>query len=162
MDGQTMKYRQIETKFWEDNYILSLSNKEREFFLYLFTNSKVTLCGIYEISNKTIIYNLGYTAEELNDFKNRFQLDGKYVFYKGWVYIINFHKYNFFSPAPNILKAFIKDFNLIPPEITEYFLNKLNIPYIFPGNYDKDMVMDKVKVKGVGGRVGGRVGMKVR
>ena len=112
-----MKYRQIETKFWEDGYILELTNKEREFFLYLFTNPKVTLCGIYELSDKTIIYTLGCTLAELAAFKSKFQLDRKYAFYKGWVYVINFHKYNSFSPATNIIKAFLKDFNSIPSEM---------------------------------------------
>jgi hypothetical protein len=157
-----MKYRQIETKFWEDGYILELTNKEREFFLYLFTNPRVTMCGIYELSDKTIMYSLGYSLGELSDFKKRFQGDNKYAFYKGWVYIINFNKYNSFSTAPNIIKSFVRDFNSIPNKIVNHFLNDLDLTYNIPENYTKDMVMDKDKDKGVGGRLGGRLGMKLR
>jgi hypothetical protein len=157
-----MKYRQMETKFWEDEYILELTNKEREFFLYLFTNHKVTMCGIYELSDKTILYTLGGSLGELAELKKKLQSDGKYAFYKGWVYIMNFNKYNSFSPAENIEKAFVKDFNAIPAEIINHFFNDLNLQYAIPENYITDIVMDKDKDKGVGGRVGGRVGMRLR
>jgi hypothetical protein len=157
-----VKYRQIETKFWEDGYVLELTNKEREFFLYLITNPKVNMCGIYELSDKTIVYTLGCSLEELTSFKKKLQSDNKYAFFNGWVYVFNFHKYNSFSPAPNIMKAFIKDFNSIPSIIINHFLNDLSLPYILPGNYDKVMVKDNDKDKGVGDRLGGRVGMKLK
>lgn len=143
-----MKYRQIETCFWEDGYILELTPAEKLCFIYLFTNDKVNLCGIYELPDRIICSTLGATLEELTDFKNKFTKDNKYAFYKGWVFINNFADHNKYSPAPNVVKSFLKDFNSVPQEVLNYFLNNLKLNYKPPiDNEDIVMVMDKVMVK---------------
>src|SRR3972149_6748766 len=125
-----MKYRQINTKFWEDGYISDLTLTEKMFFLYLFTNNHVNLCGIYELPDKYICSTLDFTLEQLEKLKIKLQNNNKYAF------------------SNNILKSFIKDFNSVPNEIYNYFFNELKLPYIPPiENWNKVMVMDKVIVK---------------
>lgn len=159
-----MKYRQIKTNFWEDNYILDLKKTEKLFFLYLFTNPKVNMCGIYELPDKTIRYTLDLTLEELKELKDKFQEDNKYIFHKGWVFVVNFSSHNVYSSAKAVISAFITDFNNIPDEIRNYFFNVLNLPYEIPIlNWDSVIVMDKVKDKDKKGspRVGPRVGLRL-
>jgi|SRR3972149_2716256 len=143
-----MKYRQINTKFWEDGYISDLTLTEKMFFLYLFTNNHVNLCGIYELPDKYICSTLDFTLEQLEKLKIKLQNNNKYAFFKNWIFIINFSEHNKYSWANNILKSFIKDFNSVPNEIYNYFFNELKLSYIPPiENWNKVMVMDKVIVK---------------
>src|SRR4051794_26307238 len=115
-----MRYRQINTNFWDDGYVLNLNQKEKLSFLYFFTNPKVNICGIYELPDKSIRYTLDLTVEELEDIKRKFQNDKKYSFYKGWIYINNFTDHNTFSTADNILNTFKKEFDGVPLAIKQY------------------------------------------
>ena len=143
-----MKYRQIKTDFWEDSYILELSSKEREFFIYLFTNPKVNMVGIYELPDRIVRSTLGYTLDELARFQKKLQSDNKYYFFKNWVFVNNFSEHNKYSPAPNVVKTFIKDFNSIPQNVLNHFFRTLKLDYQ-PTIENKDIVivMDKVMVK---------------
>jgi hypothetical protein len=144
-----MKYRQIATSFWEDGYTLKLSALEKLFFIYLFTNPKVNMVGIYELPDLLILPILGCTLDDLSKLKTKFEDDRKFFFYDGWIYINNYVKYNRYSSAPNVVNSFIEDFNKIPQSILNYFLVKKQLDYI-PTVIGKDnsvmvrvMVMDK-------------------
>lgn len=127
-----MKYRQIKTSFWEDGYTLKLSSLEKLFFLYLFTNPKVNMVGIYELPDVLILPTLGCTVDELNSMKDRFERDSKYFFHDGWVFINNFTKHNRYSSAPNIVDAYIKEITSIPQSVMQHFLNNKNLSYTPP------------------------------
>ena len=124
-----MKYRQIVTNIWEDNYVLGLTDREYRYFTYLFTNHKVNMVGIYELPDVILRYTLEATLEEINEMKAKFEKDRKYFFFNGWVYINNFHKHNFFSSAPSVMNTYLKDFNNIPQEVLKHFLVDLKLVY---------------------------------
>ena len=56
-------YRQVYTSFWQDGFVLTLTPEEKYFYLYLITNSKTSLCGIYELPIKIIEFETGYNRE---------------------------------------------------------------------------------------------------
>jgi len=143
-----MNYRKIATTIWNDNYFLELPDKEAKIFIYLFTNDKVNLVGIYELPDRIICSIVGATLQEWTKIKEKFERDRKYFFYKGWIYISNFAKHNSFSSAPNILNTFIKDFNAIPLEVKSHFLYDLKLPYrpTIKNKQGKDMVTVIVNV----------------
>lgn len=141
-----MKYRQIATSFWEDGYTLRLSALEKLFFIYLFTNPKVNMVGIYELPDPLILPILGCSLDDLSKLKTKFEADRKFFFYDGWIYINNFVKYNRYSSAPNVINSFIQDFNKIPQKILNYFITDKQLNYI-PTVIGKDNnVMVKVMV----------------
>ena len=114
-----MKTRIIYTKFWCDNYISTLTHKEKLAFLYFITNEKVNICGIYELPDKYIKVDLDITQEELDRIKEKFMKDNKFMFIDGWIKIVNFEIYNKFEGDRNE-KAKEKELALIPKEIIEY------------------------------------------
>lgn len=114
-----MKTRIIYTKFWSDNYISALKHREKLAFLYFITNERVNICGIYELPDKYIKLDLGFTQGELNKIKEKFMEDGKFIFIDGWVKIVNFELYNNFTGNLNE-KAKEKELALIPEEIKGY------------------------------------------
>ena len=114
-----MKTRLIYTKFWSDTYISNLNKKEKLLFLYLLTNEKVNLCGIYEIPDKYIRKDLDLGQVELNKIKDKFQADGRFVFLNGWIKIVNYEKYNLYKSSKN-QTAKKKDLALVPKELIPY------------------------------------------
>ena len=56
-------YRQIQTTFWQDDFVLSLTPEEKYFYIYLFTNSKTKQCGIYELPIKVAEMETGYNKD---------------------------------------------------------------------------------------------------
>jgi len=114
-----MKTRIIYTKFWHDNYISQLTIKEKLLFIYLTTNDQVNLCGIYELLDRYIKFDLGLRQSELDKMKQKFMKDGKFVFIDGWVKIVNYDIYNKFVGEKNE-KAKEKEMSLIPIKIKEF------------------------------------------
>jgi len=125
-----MRYRQIATNLWEDEYILGLTDKEFRAFVYFFSNHKVNMVGIYQLPTVILRYTLGATLEEIDEIKKKFEADRKYFFFKDYVFINNFHKHNSFSCAPSIMNTYLKDFNAIPQNVLRHFLIDLKLPYI--------------------------------
>jgi len=114
-----MKTRIIYTKFWHDNYISILNSKEKLLFLYLFTNEKVNICGIYELPDKYILLETGIKKRELDKIKQKFIEDGKFAFIDGWIKIMNFEAYNVFT-GEKIEIAREKEFSIIPKKVLNF------------------------------------------
>ena len=88
------KKRQINTKFWDDQYISELDPIEKLLFLYLLTNPLTEMCGIYEIQVRRIALDTGIDKDMIPKIFARFSEAGK-IFYinNNWVYIRNFQKH---------------------------------------------------------------------
>ncbi|MBX3045109.1 MAG: hypothetical protein KIT33_15090 [Candidatus Kapabacteria bacterium] len=87
-----MKLRSVNTDFWEDDYISDLSPLQRYFYLYLITNPKCNLIGMYEISITRMSYDTGFSKDEVRIHLERFEEDGKLVFENGYILLRNFLK----------------------------------------------------------------------
>src|SRR5690606_21775271 len=86
------KLRSLNTKFWEDPWIETLNPKEKLLFLYLLTNTKTNMLGIYELSSKKISFETGLTEDEIiNGFKG-FERVGKAYYKNNYVILVNFLK----------------------------------------------------------------------
>ena len=120
----------IQTKFWSDSYICELDIKEKMLFLYLLTNERVNLVGVYELSDRQICFDLGLTQEELTEIKTKFQKDGKFKFADGYIKIVNCEKYNSFTGEKNEL-AKSKELALISDTVLKK-LDTLSIPHRYP------------------------------
>lgn len=87
------KKRYINTKFWSDGYIGELEPMDRYLFLYLLTNEHTDICGIYEITFRTISFETGIDLDRLSKTMERFSNDKKIYYVDGWVCIKNFSKH---------------------------------------------------------------------
>jgi len=110
-----MKTRIIHTRFWEDSFVCDLSHKEKLTFLYLLTNARIGLTGIYELPDKFILLDLELTKEELEKAKKKLQESDKIYFIGGYVAIKNAKKYNDYSKGnDNQVKAYYKEIGMLP------------------------------------------------
>ena len=113
-------YRQIQTSFWQDDFVLSLTPEEKYFYLYLLTNSKTKQCGIYQLPLPILIIETGYNQETVDKLLRRFIEYGKIIYNAKTheIGIVNWRKYNpMESPKTKacVIKELkeVKDRNLI-------------------------------------------------
>lgn len=128
-----MKTRIIYTKFWEDDYIGTLSPTEKTLFLYLLTNSRVGLGNIYECSDRVICFETGISNSQLVDIKKKFEKDMKFLFDDGYVYIVNNEKYNQYKGEKNE-SARTKEEEIIGKARVKAFEDRVSIPHIYPSD----------------------------
>jgi DnaD/phage-associated family protein len=89
-------YRQVQTSFWQDGFVLDLTPEEKYFFLYLMTNSKTSQCGIYELPKRIIETETGYNRETVDKLLKRFEEYGKILYCDKTkeIMIVNWIKHN--------------------------------------------------------------------
>lgn len=91
------RYRQVETAFWTDGFVLKLTPEEKYFYLYLLTNPHTTQCGIYELPERMAEVETGYNRETVEKLRDRFINKYKKIRYSPATEeycIINWLKYN--------------------------------------------------------------------
>lgn len=98
-------YRQIQTSFWQDGFIMELTPEEKYFYFYLMTNQKTTQCGIFELPRLVVEMETGYNRETVDKLINRFVDYGKILYCKETreIMIVNWIKYNFINSRNTIL-----------------------------------------------------------
>ena len=116
------KQRYVNTKFWDDSYIVNLDPLEKFLYLYCITNPLTNISGVYEIAIKRIALDTGIDKDMIVKLLNRFTDDNKVYYKDGWIVIRNFIKHQNYK-NPKILKAIEDNLSLAPDNL---------IPYIYP------------------------------
>lgn len=123
-----MKTRIVWTKIWEDNWFQSLSDPAQKLFLYLITNSRINICGCYEVADRVIEFDT--RIKSLPKIKQ--ELFPKARFFDGWVYLPNAQGYGGYTGVNNGV-ALERELKLIPKNIkSTLFSNK---EYTHPEEY---------------------------
>ncbi len=109
--------RQINTKFWDDSYIVNLDPIEKLLFLYLLTNPLTNISGIYEIQIRRIAFDTGIDKDMVLKVLERFERDGKVHFKDGWIIITNFIKNQTLNPS--VISGVQRELNSLPKELID-------------------------------------------
>jgi len=113
------KKRYINTKFWDDNYIITLDPIEKMLFLYFLTNPLTNITGIYEISLRRIAFDTGIEMGAVSNILKRFKKDKRIYYADGWLYIKNFVKNQVLNPS--IIGGIKNEMKLIPQSVLLQF-----------------------------------------
>lgn len=115
-----MKRRSLETRFWKDNYIQTLTSNGKLLFIYLLMNEYVNIIHIYELPETYISLETGISIKQIQDLKVKFEKDGKFLFKDSWIKIVNADKYEHYE---GLLNDRAKDnlLKIIPSHIIGYF-----------------------------------------
>jgi len=114
-------YRTVYTTFWQDDFILSLTSTEKFFYLYLMTNSKTNICGIYELPKSVAMMETGLPLIKITELLTKFEKEYHRVVCSkitNEIVVTNWLKYNG-NPSPKVQKAIqiafenVKDKSLI-------------------------------------------------
>lgn len=112
------KKRYVDTKFWDDNYIIEKDPSEKLLFLYLLTNTLTNIVGIYEISIKRIAFDTGLDKDMVINMLKKFETDDKIKYENGWLAFKNFIKHQLDNPKINAaMKELLKE---VPDDLIKW------------------------------------------
>ena len=122
------KQRYIDTKFWDDNYVVERDPIEKLLYLYLLTNTLTNILGIYEISLRRIAFDTGIDKDMVIKILERFSKDDKIRYINGHISIKHFVKHQANNPKINKgIELLLKE---VPIDLIEWIdidFNKLSI-----------------------------------
>lgn len=104
--GKKGTYRQVQTSYWQDPFVMDLTPEEKFFYVYLLTNTRTTQCGIFELPQQLIAAETGYNRETVDKLLKRFIDYGKISYSTATkeLLIINWFKYNFIN-SPKVISC---------------------------------------------------------
>jgi len=114
------KLRSVSTAFWSDPFIEELSPSEKLLYLYLITNEKTNMLGIYESSFKKISFETGIPIKTIEEAFKRFETLSKVKYIKNYVIMVNFMKHQNFNT--NMMKSAIDIYHNLPNELKDSIL----------------------------------------
>lgn len=111
------KHRYILTELWQNRWFKNLSNGAKYLYLYLLTNPKSNICGVYEIMDEQVkfdtdIINLDKTFAEL-------QQANEVVRIEDWCIILRYPLNQNWQTAWAIGDRIIKELEELPEDIIE-------------------------------------------
>ena len=128
------KQRYLDTKFWSDSYIEKLDPVEKLLFIYLMTNERTNLAGIYELPIKYMSVETGIERSMLENIIARFEKDKKIILYDGWVRVVNAIKHQNVSNS-KIQSGIEKILAEVPEKIKQglkLYSDDLSISHVYP------------------------------
>jgi uncharacterized phage protein (TIGR02220 family) len=106
------KSRTIHTKVWTDTWFENLDVKQKLLFIYLLTNDKTNMLGIYEISLRKISFDTGLSNDEISKILDQFSKDNKIFYKENHIILSNFLKHQSYNP--NMKKSALMVYNELP------------------------------------------------
>ena len=124
------KQRYINTKFWDDSYIVGLDPTEKLLFLYLLTSPLTNICGIYEVSLRRISFDTGIEMGVISTILKRFEDYDKALYYDGWIAMKNFIRHQ--TTNPKIVAGIRYEIAKAPMKLVTYVNFDFKQPKIKP------------------------------
>ena len=87
------KKRSVSTAFWSDPFIEDIAPEYKLLFLYLITNEKTNMLGIYEASKRKMSFETGLSKESIEDGLDVFQRLGKIKYVDNYIILVNYMKH---------------------------------------------------------------------
>lgn len=109
------KLRSINTAFWSDTWIETLEPNYKLLFLYLVTNEKTNMLGIYEASIRKISFETGLDTETVQKGLKEFERVSKVKYENNYIILVNYMKHQKYNT--NMKKSAIDCYNNLPKEL---------------------------------------------
>lgn len=120
--------RYISSSFWSDDWVDSLSIKEKLVYMYLLTNECTNVAGVYKITIKRIKDDTGVTREEIIEILQKYSAAGKAYYYHEYIVIPKFPKHQRIGERGKMYAGYCAVIRSLPDEIFE-FLTTCNYCY---------------------------------
>ena len=115
------KLRSVSTSFWSDPFVEDLTPVQKLLFLYLITNEKTNMLGIYELSIKKISFETDINKNEIEKGLKAFERVGKVKYIDNYVILVNYMKHQNFNT--NMKKSAIDTYNSLPNVLKDSTIN---------------------------------------
>jgi hypothetical protein len=111
------KNRMINTRFWSDSFIVDHCNMaDRLLFLYLLTNERTNIIGVYEMPARVAAFETGIDKDDVIKMLTR--LSPKVEYKDGWVYIRRFVDHQ--ASNPSIDRGMANEVAALPAAVREW------------------------------------------
>jgi hypothetical protein len=127
-------YRQIHCRMWSsDNWFIDLKPDHKLLFIYLFSNERTSICGLYELPVRIMSFETGLDREVVTRGLEIFNKADKvkYDFETGVVWVKNAMKYQSqANPSDKVLTRIKADIKAVPDcALKRECMDTLSIPY---------------------------------
>lgn len=102
-------YRQIHTQIWKDAWFLDLDSDHKLLFIYLFSNERANLAGLYDLALKVICFETDLPQETVEEGLALFGKADKVIYEDGWVWVPNLLRYNAQNLASPKIQKHLRD-----------------------------------------------------
>jgi hypothetical protein len=109
------KLRSVDTSFWSDPFIEDLTPTQKLLFLYLITNEKTNMLGVYEVSLRKISFETSIKKDDISNALKEFERLGKVKYVDNYVILVNYMKHQNFNT--NMKVSAINKYNELPKEL---------------------------------------------
>lgn len=116
-----MKTRIIQTRFYDDEFIVDCDLFSQHLYMYLLTCQYINLCGIFQLSLKKVQFESKLSEEQLLLALETLSKGGKAFYHRGWFFIPNAIKNNNYANFEGNRKALVKEISLIPQDVISNF-----------------------------------------
>jgi DnaD/phage-associated family protein len=108
-------YRQIHSQIWSDSWFSELAPEHKLLFIYLFSNSRASVSGLYELPLRFIAFETGFAPEIIQQGLDVFARADKvrYDLDAGVVWVRNMPKYQS-SSSPKLQARIEADIKAVP------------------------------------------------
>jgi DnaD/phage-associated family protein len=132
------EFRNVHSRIWKDEWVSDLEPEAKLLFIYLFSNERASICGLYELPLKFIVFETGISKDKVLEILAVFEKEKKVYYRDGIVWVKNLRKYNDSGNSPKVLVRIQKDLETIPDcelknmyfEYYGYPIRVLGIPYL--------------------------------
>lgn len=107
------EYRSVQTKIWDDEWFTELETDAKLFFVYLITNHRASVAGIYRLLDKYAAVESGLTVERIHELYKEFEAAGKVFYENGIVWVKRLRHYQD-TGSDAVGKRIGKDIDEIP------------------------------------------------
>ncbi len=96
MKADSAKYRAVLNTFWADMDVLEWVPDEKLFYLWVFTNQHLDICGCYQVSTRVMAHEMGVSIDRIMELIAKFSSENKirYSFETRELLILNWKKHN--------------------------------------------------------------------
>ena len=122
-----MRARQVQSRFWDDEFVVEATWQSRYVFMYLLTCPAINMSGIFQISDKKIAFETGLSDEDVMIAKEELSEHKKVLFHEGWIYIVNAFKNCKVWKSPMCWDAWEEEWSKVSQAIREHFNTTMDI-----------------------------------
>jgi len=123
--------RYVNTELWEDGYVQSLNPMQRYLWIYLITNPKCSIAGVYEVTMKTMVDLTGLPKRRITEYIAKFEAEKKLVYRDNWVVLANAPKHQEWESSSPVAKG-IENVLRKAPRWVLAGIHDGSIPYAYP------------------------------
>ena len=116
-----MKTRIIYPKLWFDEKFATCSIEAKLLFLYLITSDQLTLTRYHHIADRQILFDTGFSVNQLKTSKEELTKLGWCFFAENWVYHNHSAAYVDYTGRDRVNDAHDKELEEIPYKVKEVF-----------------------------------------